>query len=59
MTTLTDRRNETRLNVRIPLRFKLIGNQSAGEQMAESENLSQRGVIMWTAYPLKEGRKWN
>jgi hypothetical protein len=55
MTTLTDRRNETRLNVRIPLRFKLIGNQSAGEQMAESENLSQRGVFMWTAYPLKLG----
>jgi PilZ domain-containing protein len=55
MTTLTDRRNETRVNVRVPLRFKLIGNQSAGEQMAESENLSQRGIFMWTAYPLKIG----
>jgi PilZ domain len=55
MTTLTDRRNETRVNVRIPLKFKLIGNQSAGEQVAESENLSQRGVFMWTAYPLKLG----
>ncbi|PYU35055.1 MAG: hypothetical protein DMG31_04720 [Acidobacteria bacterium] len=55
MTTLTDRRNETRVNVRIPLKFKLIGNQSAGEQMAESENLSQRGIFMWTAYPLKIG----
>ena len=55
MTTLTDRRNETRVNVRIPLRFKLIGNQSAGEHMAESENLSQRGIFMWTAYPLKMG----
>jgi PilZ domain len=55
MTTLTDRRNETRVNVRIPLRFKLIGNQSASEQMAESENLSQRGIFMWTAYPLKIG----
>jgi PilZ domain len=55
MATLTDRRNETRVSVRIPLRFKLIGNQSVGEQMAESENLSQRGIFMWTAYPLKLG----
>ncbi len=55
MTTLTDRRNETRVNVRIPLRYKLIGNQSVGEQMGESENLSQRGVFMWTPYPLKIG----
>ncbi len=55
MTTLTDRRNETRVNVRIPLRFKLIGKQSGAEQMAESENLSQRGIFMWTAYPLKMG----
>jgi PilZ domain len=55
MTTVTDRRNDTRLSVRIALRFKHIGNQNAGEQMAESENLSQRGVFMWTAYPLKVG----
>jgi hypothetical protein len=55
MTTLTDRRNETRVNVRIPLRFKLLGNQSVDEQIAESENLSQRGVFMWTAYPLRIG----
>jgi hypothetical protein len=51
MTTLTDRRNETRVNVRIPLKFKLIGNQSAGEQIAESENLSQRGVFKVIATP--------
>jgi len=44
-TTLTERRSETRVNVRIPLRYKLIGNESAGEQMAESENVSQRGVL--------------
>ena len=55
MTTLTDRRNETRVNVRVPLRFKVIGNQEAGEQIAESENLSQRGALMWTAYPLQIG----
>lgn len=55
MTTLTDRRNEARVNLRIPLRFKPIGNPSAGEQMAESENLSQRGIFIWTAYPLKLG----
>ena len=55
MTTLTDRRNETRVNLRIPLRFKLLGNQNAGEQVAESENLSQRGIFMWTACRLKIG----
>jgi len=55
MTTPTDRRNETRVNLRLPLRFKVIGNQDAGEQIAESENLSQRGVFMWTAYPLNIG----
>lgn len=55
MTTLTDRRNETRVNVRVPVRFKLLDNQSTGEQVAESENLSQRGVFMWTACPLKIG----
>lgn len=54
-TTLIERRNETRVNVRIPLKYKLIGNESAGEQMAESENVSQRGVFMWTAYPLEIG----
>jgi hypothetical protein len=55
MSTLTDRRNDTRVNVRLPLKFKVIGNDDAGEQIAESENLSQRGVLMWTAYPLKIG----
>ena len=47
--TVTERRNETRVNVRIPLKYKLMGNQSAGEQIGESENVSQRGVFMWTA----------
>jgi hypothetical protein len=55
MTTLTDRRNDTRVAVRIPLRYKVIGNQSAEEQIAESENLSQRGIFMWTEYPLQVG----
>jgi hypothetical protein len=55
MTTLTDRRNDSRVNVRIPLKFKVIGNEGAVEHIAESENLSQRGVLMWTAYPLKIG----
>lgn len=55
MTTLSDRRNDSRVNIRLPLKFKVIGNENAGEQIAESENLSQRGVLMWTAYPLKVG----
>jgi hypothetical protein len=54
-TSLTERRNETRVKVRVPLRYKLIGNETVGEQLAESENVSQRGVFMWTAYPLEIG----
>ena len=54
-TSLTERRNETRVNVRIPLKYKLMGNQSAGEQIGESENVSQRGVFVWTAYALEIG----
>ena len=55
MTILTDRRNDTRVSIRVPLRFKPIGAQDAQEQAAESENLSQRGVFMWTTYPLNVG----
>jgi hypothetical protein len=55
MATLSDRRNGIRANVRIPLRFRLLGNQSVEEQLGESGNLSQRGVFMWTAYPLQLG----
>jgi PilZ domain-containing protein len=53
--TLTDRRNATRVSLRIPLKYKLMGNQSAGEQIGESENVSQRGLFMWTVYPLEIG----
>jgi c-di-GMP-binding flagellar brake protein YcgR len=54
-TTLTERRNETRVSVRIPVKYKLMDNQGSGEQIGESENVSQRGVFMWTAYPLEIG----
>jgi len=57
MTTLTDRRDETRVSLRVPLKFKVIGNDDSAEQVAESENLSQRGVFMWTAYPLEIGAR--
>jgi hypothetical protein len=54
-TTLIERRNETRVRVRIPVKYKLINNQGPGEQIGESENVSQHGVFMWTAYPLEIG----
>jgi hypothetical protein len=39
-TTLIERRNETRVSVRIPVKYKLIDNQGPGEQIGESENVS-------------------
>jgi hypothetical protein len=40
MTTLTDRRNETRVNVRIPLKFKLIGRWAVGSGNCQRARLS-------------------
>ena len=55
MTILTERRNDSRVNARIPVKFKVIGNENAEEQIAETENLSQQGVLMWTDYALQIG----
>jgi hypothetical protein len=50
-----ERRFDTRVNVRVPLRFRALNNPGATEQTAESENLSQRGLFFSTNVPLKVG----
>jgi PilZ domain len=51
----SERRIDTRVNIRVPLRFRTLNNPGAAEQIAESENISQRGIYFETAVPLKIG----
>ena len=51
----SERRIDTRVNVRVPLRFRALNLANAPEQIAESENISQRGVYFETTVPLKVG----
>jgi hypothetical protein len=51
----SERRLDTRVNIRVPLRFRVLNNPGATEQLAESENISQRGVYFSTEVPLKVG----
>lgn len=51
----SERRFDTRVNIRVPLRFRILNNPGATEQAAESENISQRGVFFSTNVPLKVG----
>ncbi len=53
--TTRERRIDTRINIRVPLRFRVLNNPGAQEQTAESENISQRGLCFATAIPLKVG----
>ncbi|MBZ5662424.1 MAG: PilZ domain-containing protein [Acidobacteriia bacterium] len=50
-----ERRIDTRVNVRVPLRFRALNIANSAEQSAESENISQRGIYFETAVPLKVG----
>ncbi|MGB6431838.1 MAG: hypothetical protein WBF06_14730, partial [Candidatus Acidiferrales bacterium] len=50
-----ERRRETRVDVRIPLRFRPIASPHVPEQKADSENVSPLGVYFTTDYPLKVG----
>jgi hypothetical protein len=50
-----ERRIDTRVNVRVPLRFRVLGSLDSVEQNAESENISQRGMYFTTSFPLKVG----
>ena len=51
----SERRIDPRVNIRVPLRFRVLNNPGATEQNAESENISQRGIYFTTAIPLKVG----
>lgn len=51
----SERRIDTRVNIRVPLRFRALNIVNAAEQSAESENISQRGIYFETAFPLKIG----
>jgi hypothetical protein len=50
-----ERRIDTRVNVRVPLRFRALNLANAQEQSAVSENISQRGIYFETSVPLKVG----
>jgi PilZ domain len=50
-----ERRIDTRVNVRVPLRFRALNGPNSAEQVAESENISQRGIYFETEAPLRIG----
>jgi len=50
-----ERRIDTRVNIRVPLRFRALNNPASLELTAESENISHRGVYFSTNYPFKIG----
>ena len=52
---ITERRLDSRVNLRIPLRFRPINNVNAPMQVAESVNLSPRGAYFATDFPLQVG----
>jgi Tfp pilus assembly protein PilZ len=51
----SERRIDTRVNIRVPLRFRVLNNPGSAEHAAESENISQRGMFFSTTVPLKVG----
>jgi hypothetical protein len=50
-----ERRRETRVDARMPLRFRPVANLNAPEQKGESENISPLGVYFTTDFPLTVG----
>lgn len=50
-----ERRIDPRVNVRVPLRFRVLNGWETSEQTAEAENISQRGIYFTTAVPMKVG----
>jgi PilZ domain len=51
----SERRIDPRVNVRVPLQFRPLNKASSPEYLAESENISQRGIYFETDVPLKIG----
>jgi PilZ domain len=50
-----ERRIDPRVNVAVPLRFRVLNVPNATEQTAESQNISQRGLYFLTTMALKVG----
>lgn len=51
----SERRVDHRINVRVPLRFRPLDNPGSPVQMAESVNVSQRGIYFASAATLAVG----
>jgi hypothetical protein len=50
-----DRRTEIRVHLRVPLRYRAMGESGTQERAAETVNPSQRGLYFCTATPLQVG----
>lgn len=50
-----ERRNELRVNVREPVRLRPVTDPVSSERLAETVNMSQRGLCVATDFPLKVG----
>jgi len=50
-----ERRTNTRANIRVPVRFRILNDPGSPEQIVASENISQRGIFFATDFPLKVG----
>ena len=50
-----ERRTNTRVNIRVPVRFRILNDPGSSEQIVASENISQRGIFFATDFPLTIG----
>jgi hypothetical protein len=50
-----ERRNDARVNIRVPFRFRVLSIPGSPQQLAESVNISQRGILFGTTFPLQVG----
>src|SRR5260370_35031370 len=50
-----ERRIDTRINLNVPLRFRVLNIPNSQELTGESINISQRGILFATAIPLVVG----
>jgi len=50
-----ERRIDTRINLNVPLRFRVLNIPNSQELTGESINISQRGILFATAVPLVVG----
>jgi Tfp pilus assembly protein PilZ len=52
-----NRRAESRVDVRLPIRFRSITNPASPEQSAEAVNISEHGLLFSTNCPLRVGEE--